>query len=144
MPTLSKPILLALSMLVFMPSLGFSQVRVRGFRWWSNPKVQRELALTAKQATDIETEFSRTLGHRRLLRRKYDAANAELTRALARGDLSEAAAEAVVTRVEDLRRQRNVARMRLLVTLYFLLTPEQRKRLSGVVERTVFGIPAPR
>ena len=131
-------------MFVFVPSLGFSQVPVRGFRWWSDPNVQRELALTGKQVTDIEAEFGRTLEHRRLLRRKYDAANAELTRAFAHGDLSDAAAEAVVTRVEDLRRQRNVARMRLLVTLYFLLTPQQRKKLSGVVERTVFGIPAPR
>ena len=111
MPTLRKPIPLALLMLVFMPSLGFSQVPLRGFRWWSDANVQRELALTGKQVTDIETEFSRTLKHRRLLRRKYDAANAELTRAFARGDFSDAAAEAVVTRVEDLRRQRHVARM---------------------------------
>jgi Spy/CpxP family protein refolding chaperone len=80
------------------------------------------------------------LEHRRLLRQKFDVADAELARAFARGDLSDEAAEALVTRVEDLRRQRNVARLRLLVALYFLLTPEQRERLRQVVDKASIGI----
>jgi len=96
--------------------------------------VQRELALTARQVMDISTEFDGTLERRRLLRREFDAANAELMRAFARGDLSDASAEALVVRVEDLRRRRNVARMRLLVTIYFVLTPEQRAKFPKVVK----------
>jgi Spy/CpxP family protein refolding chaperone len=134
---------IAVSMLMLLVSLGVSQGTVRSFRWWLDPNVQRQLALTRKQVTDIEAEFGRTLEYRQLLRRKLDAANAELTRALAHGGLSDEAAEALVNRVEDLRRQRNVARLRLLVAMYFALTPQQRARLPDILERTILGIPAP-
>ena len=133
----------ALSMLILLVSLGVSQGSVHGFRWWLDPDVQRDLALTGSQVAQIEAEFGRTLEHRRRLRRKFDAANAELTRALARGDLSDAAAEALVTRLEDIRRQRNIARMRLLVALYFLLTPGQRARFPSVVKNASSGSSAP-
>ena len=134
---------IALSMLILLASLGVSQGTVRGFRWWLDPVVRRELALTDAQVADIETAFGRSLEYRRLLRRKFEAANAELTRAFATGDLSDAAAETLVSRVEDLRRLRNIARVQLLVVMYFRLTPEQRARLPGVVKRTVLGTPAP-
>ena len=133
----------ALPMLILLVSLGVSQGSVRGFRWWLDPDVQRDLALTGSQVAQIEAEFGRTLEHRRRLRRKFDAANAELTRALAGGGLSDAEAEVLVTRVEDIRRQRNIARMRLLVALYFLLTPEQRARLPSVVKNASSGSSAP-
>ena len=126
---------LAVSALILVMSLGGAQSSVRGFRWWLDPDVQHDLALTDNQVASIEKEFGRTLEHRRRLRQKFDIAEAELARAFARGNLSDEAAEAVVTRVEDLRRQRNVARMRLLVALYFLLTPEQRVRLPRVVNK---------
>jgi Spy/CpxP family protein refolding chaperone len=105
--------------------------------------VQHDLQLTGHQVAEIEREYGRTLERRRLLRHAFDVANAELARAFASGDLSDEAAIAVVTRVEDLRRQRNEARMRLLVTLYFLLTPEQRARLPRVAAKTRIGILAP-
>jgi Spy/CpxP family protein refolding chaperone len=134
---------IALSILVVLMSFGTSQGAARGFRWWLDVNIRRELALTAEQAAAIEAEFGRTLQHRRVLRSKFDAANAQLTRAFARGDLSDAEADALVTRVEDLRRQRNVARRQLLVAMYFLLTPSQRARLPGLVEKTSAIIPAP-
>jgi Spy/CpxP family protein refolding chaperone len=134
---------LTLPTVILLVSLGGSQGNVRGFRWWLDIDVQHDLGLTGRQVAEIEREFGRTLERRRRLREEFDVANAALARAFVRGDLSDEAAEALITRVEDLRRQRNVARMRLLVTLYFLLTPEQRARLSRVVERTRIGIPAP-
>jgi Spy/CpxP family protein refolding chaperone len=134
---------LAVSALILVMSLGGSQSSVRGFRWWLDPDVQHDLALTDNQVASIEKEFGRRLEHRRLLRQKFDAANAELARAFARGDLSDEAAEILVTRVEDLRRQRSVARMRLLVALYFLLTPEQRARFPRVLEKARVGMSAP-
>jgi Spy/CpxP family protein refolding chaperone len=135
--------ILAVSTLILVVSFGGSQGSVRGFRWWSDPNVQRELALTDNQVSGIEMEFGRTLEHRRRLRQKFDIAEAELARAFARDNLSDEAAEALVTRVEDLRRQRNVARMRLLVALYFLLTPEQRVRLPRLVDKARIGIVGP-
>jgi Spy/CpxP family protein refolding chaperone len=133
----------AVPTLMLLVSIGVSQAPARAFRWWLDVSVQRELALTDKQVADIQKEFGRTLQHRRKLRRKLDAANAELSRAFDRGDLTDAAAEALVSRVEDLRRQRNVARTRLLLALYLLLTPEQRARLPGVVKRAAIETPAP-
>lgn len=131
---------IALSMLI-VTVVGL-QGTPRGFRWWLDPGIRRELALTARQVAAIDAEYSRTLEHRQLLRRAFDAADAELTRALARGDLSDAAADGLISRVEELRRQRNIARMKLLVAMYFLLTPDQRAQLRGVVERERAGSPA--
>jgi Spy/CpxP family protein refolding chaperone len=134
---------LAMSTLILVVSLGGLQSNVRGFRWWLDPDVQHDLALTGNQVAKIEREFGRTLELRRLLRQKFDIANAELARAFARGDISDEAAEILVTRVEDLRRQRNVARMRMLVALYFVLTPEQRTMLPRVVDKARIGVSAP-
>lgn len=132
-----------LSLLIVAASVGASQAPVRSFRWWLDADVQRELALTNAQVAALQVEYDRTLERRRRLRRALDKANAELTRALDRGDLSDDAAENLIGRVEEIRRQRNVARMRLLVTMYFLLTPDQRVRLRGILERRNVAVPAP-
>ena len=66
-----------------------------------------------------------------------------MTRALNRGDLSDDAAVALIDRVEEIRRRRNVARMRLLVAMYFRLTPKQRARLPGILERTNIAVSPP-
>ena len=124
-------------------SLGATQAPVRSYRWWLDRDVQRTLALTGAQVAALQGEYNRTLDRRRRLRRALDEASVELTRALDRGDLSDDAAEVLIDRVEEIRRERNVARMRLLVSLYFLLTPDQRVRLPGLLERTKFPEPTP-
>jgi Spy/CpxP family protein refolding chaperone len=128
-------------MLVLVLSLGASQGAPRSFRWWLDPCVQRDLGLTGKQVDILDAEYNRTVEHRRLLGREFDAASRELTRALARGDLPDDAAKGIVVRVEDLRRQRNVARRQLLVKMYFLLTPDQRANFSRVVRRAAIDAP---
>jgi Spy/CpxP family protein refolding chaperone len=134
---------LGLSLLIVAVSLGATQTPVRSFRWWLDADVQRDLALTSAQVIALQGEYDKTLERRRRLRRALDLASAELTRALNRGDLSDEAAEALVGRVEGIRRQRNVARTRLLVAMYFLLTPDQRSRLRGILERTNIGATSP-
>jgi Spy/CpxP family protein refolding chaperone len=129
-----------LSLLIVAVSLASNQGAFRSSRWWLDPAVQRELVLTRAQVAAIQVEYDRTLDRRRRLRRELDQASAELTRALNRGDLSDDAAVALIDRVEDIRRRRNVARMRLLVAMYFLLTRDQRARLPGVLERTNLGV----
>ena len=47
----------------------------RGLRWWLDPAICSELALTGKQVAALDEEYMRTLGQRRLLRRAFDAAN---------------------------------------------------------------------
>jgi Spy/CpxP family protein refolding chaperone len=134
---------LYVSLLIVAVSLGATQAPVRSFRWWLDRDVQRDLALTGAQIAALQGEYDRTLQHRRRLRRALDEASVELTRALDRGDLSDDAAAVLIDRVEEIRRQRNVARMRLLVTMYFLLRPDQRMRLPGLLERTNSLEPAP-
>jgi Spy/CpxP family protein refolding chaperone len=124
---------IASTILVVALSLAGSQASASGRRWWLDEDVQARLALTDIQVVSLQSEYDRTLEHRKRLRQLLDAADAELTRALHRGDLSDAEAEDLINRVEDLRLRRNVARMRLLVAMYFLLTPPQRARLPGLV-----------
>ena len=132
-----------LSLLIVALSAGASQAPARSFSWWLDPGVQREMALTRVQVTALQSEYVRTLERRRRLRRALDEVNAELTRALARGDLSDDAAWALVSRVEERRRQRNVARMQLLVAMYFLLTPTQRAQLPSILGRHAIASAAP-
>lgn len=127
---------IAASLLAIMLGLGAAQGTPRGFRWWLDPQVQHDLTLTREQVSALDREYARTLAHRQRLRREFDAADAELARAFVQGDLSDELAHVLVDRVEDLRRQRNVARVRLLVSMYFLLTKEQRARFPSLVALT--------
>ena len=124
---------IAASLLVMMLGLGAAQGTAKGFRWWLDPQVQQDLGLTREQVSALDGEYARTLAHRQHLRREFDAADAELARAFVRGDLPDEVAQVLVDRVEDLRRRRNVARLRLLVSMYFLLTREQRARFPSLV-----------
>jgi Spy/CpxP family protein refolding chaperone len=124
-----------LSTLMLMVSLAAPQAAARQCRWWLEPDVQRALVLTKSQVVAITAEYNRTLKYRRRLRQEFDVADTELTRAIEGGQGSDEAIEAMVNRVEELRRRRNVARTQLLVALYFLLTPQQRVRFPRLLER---------
>ena len=130
-----------LTMLILVANVAVADGSVRECRWWLELNVQRQLALSDEQVQAIESSYRRTLTHRRILRRRLEAATAELTRAFARDDLSDVEAQALVNQVEDWRRQRNVARTQLLVALYFLLTPDQRARFSRLVDRGAVTVP---
>jgi Spy/CpxP family protein refolding chaperone len=124
-----------LSTFMLMVSLAAPPAAAGQCRWWLEPGVQRTLGLSKSQVAAMAAEYSRTLKHRRRLRQEFDVAHAELTRAIERDQGSDAAIEAMVTRVERLRQRRNVARRQLLVALYFLLTAEQRVTFPGLLEQ---------
>ena len=132
---------MTLSMVTLVLSLAARPAAAGKCRWWLEPGVQRALALTSSQVAAIEAEYSRTLNHRRLLRQQLEVAHAEFTRALEHDDGSDAAMEAMVSRVETLRQRRNVARTPLLVAFYFLLTPEQRVAFPNLVRADLLTIP---
>ena len=134
---------LGLSLVILAVSVGATQAPVRNSRWWLDAGLQRELALTDAQVSALQAEYSRTLDRRRRLRRALDEASSELTRALQRGDLSDDAAAVLIGRVEDIRRERNIARTRLLVAMYFLLTPQQRAKLRRIRDRSGAVAPSP-
>jgi len=132
-----------LSLVILAVSVGATQAPVRNPRWWLDAGLQRELALTDAQVSALQVEYSRTLDRRRRLRRALDEASSELTRALQRGDVSDDAAAVLIGRVEDIRRERNIARTRLLVAMYFLLTPQQRAKLRRIRDRSGGVAPSP-
>ncbi len=99
-------------------------------RWWQDPAIQDDLALSPQQVSSIEQIYGRTLPERRVLRRRLDREDRLLQDALTRGTLSDAEAQALVNRVEDVRRRRNIARRSMLARIYRVLTPAQRLRLS--------------
>lgn len=96
------------------------------FRWWLSPLVKAEIHLTDEQSRAIDDIVVTTLPNRRVLRGKLDALQAELDRALADATVSDAVATDLITRVEQARARRNVARSMMLVRIRRLLTPAQR------------------
>jgi Spy/CpxP family protein refolding chaperone len=105
------------------------------FFWWRNAEVRLELQLTGEQIAEIERIYQSSLQERRRLRRAFDRADRELARVLARGEVSDAEALTVIGRVERLRARRNVARTRMLIRIYQVLTPDERRRLAAIRRR---------
>jgi len=119
-----------ISFLVILALFGQAALMAQRRAWWRDPDVQRRLSLTASQVTEIDLRFRETLDERRKNRVEADKADAELTEALARGDLSDGDAEALAGRVAQLQAARNISRTRVLLKMYRVLTPEQRAQLA--------------
>jgi Spy/CpxP family protein refolding chaperone len=132
------------SLLALVLALAASPAAAQVFRWWLDTGIQRALTLAPTQVDALDREFSRTLPTRRALRREFDQASDAFREALSRGDLSDEAGLALITRVEELRRRRNAARSRMLLKMYWLLTPAQRLQLPRLVPAdSVLRQPAP-
>jgi Spy/CpxP family protein refolding chaperone len=100
--------------------------------WWRDPDTQNHLHLTSSQVEEIDRRFRATLDERRTNRELADKADAELADALARGDLSDEAAADLAERVAPAQAPRQLARTRVLLTIYRVLTPEQRAQLDDI------------
>jgi Spy/CpxP family protein refolding chaperone len=100
--------------------------------WWRDPDVQRQLDLTSAQIEEIDARFRETLDERRRMRADADKADADLADALTRGDLSDADAEALASRVARAQAVRNEARTRVLLRMYKVLSPQQRTQLTSL------------
>ena len=110
-------------------------------KWWLLADVQRQLGLTTHQVRELDTLFEGTLGERRRLRIELDRLEAKLARAMNEG--REEDAFGLIPRVESARAARNIARTMLLVRMYRVLKPNQRRIMN---ERVWFerGSPIPR
>lgn len=104
-------------------------------RWWLQIEVQRDLGLTATQVERLNQEFERTLSQRIALRQTLDRQDATLQRMIDRGDADETTVRHLSGRVEKIRAERNVARTLMLFSMYQVLTPTQRVRLSEIQKR---------
>ena len=122
----------AIACLIVLALCGQATLTAQRRAWWRDADVQRRLSLTSSQVTEIDRRFRETLEERRKNRIDADKADAELTDALARGDLSDVDADALSARVAQLQAARNIARTRVLLKMYRVLTPGQRAQLDDI------------
>ena len=109
-----------------------SAVAAGELRWWLDPVVQRELALSPRQVSTIDALYRRTLPTRRALRDRLNREERALKNALADGPLDDATAALLIDRVESARSHHNIARVSMLVRIYFTLSTQQRERLAAL------------
>lgn len=120
-----------LAALLLLPAAAAAQ----RFAWWRDPATQQQLRLTPEQVERIDAIQRQTLEERRALRRQLERADEELDAALARGDLDDAAALALVERVETVRMRSSIARGLVLARMYRVLSSAQRAELAALRSR---------
>jgi Spy/CpxP family protein refolding chaperone len=131
--------------LVVIVALGLTAVAsAQTPEWWRVTAIQQELGLTPGQARSLEAIFHATHRRRLALNERLDRAEADLTRAIARGD--EPVAMGLIPRVEAARYERNKARTMMLMRMYRVLSLQQRRKLAALQSGNAYrkdGIPAP-
>ena len=113
--------------------------------WWRVASIQRELRLTPEQVASLEAIFRATHRRRLALNERLSRVEADLQKAIARGD--ETAAAALIAPVEAARSERNTARTMMLMRMYRVLTLQQRRALAALQGRgpsRAKGISAPK
>jgi Spy/CpxP family protein refolding chaperone len=103
--------------------------------WWRNTKIQQELLLTDAQVVLLEEVFQRQLPARIALQRELERLDAAVQHVLDRGEPDDVAAMQVIERAEQLRVQQNIRRALMLLKMSKVLMPEQRVKLSTIVDR---------
>jgi Spy/CpxP family protein refolding chaperone len=103
-------------------------------RWWRDPKIKAELALTEAQAAEIERIFQARIPEARRQWRALDGEQKELDRLIKDGNVDEATIAAQIDRVESRRSEANKGRTLMLYRIHVVLTPEQRVKLNALQE----------
>jgi Spy/CpxP family protein refolding chaperone len=98
--------------------------------WWHSPSIRAQLALTPEQATRLDTIYRESLPARRRLREELTRLQNLMGRVLDDGRFDEEHSRAIVERVFEAEKQRNIARMMMLLRMHRVLTLEQRGRLE--------------
>jgi Spy/CpxP family protein refolding chaperone len=105
-----------------------------GFPWWKDAQFQKDLSLTAEQATRIDGVFQAAISNLRQKKQELDRQEEALSQMIAAN-----ADEAVVTRqvdkVEAIRAHMNKMRTLMLLHERQVLTPDQRVRLNKLHEQ---------
>ena len=99
-------------------------------KWWIDPELRAELAITDQQSAAIELVWQKSLAHRAETRDRLDKADAILQKLILDG-ADEAAVTAQLDRVEAARSEANKARVLLLYRMNRHLTQEQRVKLDA-------------
>ena len=109
-------------------------VAQRGFPWWKDDKVVKELGLTPDQSNKIDNIFRTTYPQLRQSNTDLDKQEAELSRLIA-VSADEATVERQIDKVEAIRASLNKARTLMLLHMVRKLSAEQRAKFNPVHEQ---------
>jgi|SRR5579862_1961380 len=106
----------------------------RGFPWWKDDKVVKELGLTPDQSNKIDNIFRTTFPQLRQSNAELDRQEAELSHLIAIS-ADESTVERQIDKVEAIRASLNKTRTLMLLHMVRKLTPEQRAKFNPVHEQ---------
>jgi len=109
--------------------------------WWRNSKIQQGLLLTDGQILQLEQIFQQQLPARIALQRDLERLDLAVQHALDRGEPDDAAALHAIERAEQVRMQQNIRRALMLLAMSKVLMPEQREKLSTLVDSPPLTLP---
>lgn len=101
-------------------------------KWWQDPVIQRELALTADQVRTLDRLFASTHAEQRRLGKALAELEKSLQHAMATADVDDVNLARAVDELEAVRARRNTTRTLMLFRMYRTLTPAQRQRLRTI------------
>jgi Spy/CpxP family protein refolding chaperone len=101
----------------------------QGFKWWHSDEFKRELGLTQEQTRHLEEIFQKALPTLKVQKSKLDEAEAQFQRLIELGD--QAAMEQINT-VEAARKEINVTRGSMLLSMRKVLTREQWVKFTAL------------
>ena len=104
-------------------------------KWWKNPRVVRELALTSAQVDRIEKIFLRVRPELIDLRADFEKKRLEQESAMDDPKIDGRDAERRIDAVEDARAKLAKARAAMFLEIRDVLTPEQRQKILDRRER---------
>jgi Spy/CpxP family protein refolding chaperone len=106
----------------------------RGFPWWKDAKVVKELGLSVDQSNKIDNIFRTTYPQLRQSNTELDRQEAELSHLIAIS-ADEATVERQIDKVEAIRASLNKTRTLMLLHMVRKLSPEQRAKFNPVHEQ---------
>jgi Spy/CpxP family protein refolding chaperone len=106
----------------------------RGFPWWKDDKVVKELGLTPDQSNKIDSIFRTTYPQLRQSNTELDRQEAELSRLIS-VSADEVVVERQIDKVEAIRASLNKTRTLMLLHMVRKLSAEQRAKFNPVHEQ---------
>ena len=100
--------------------------------WWKAPAVQNAISLTSDQAEQLDAIYRESLPERRSLRRQLAAQQKRVAEIFAAGPFDDEHVRPVIHRLFAIEKERNVARVLMLIRMYRVLTPIQRDKLKDL------------
>jgi Spy/CpxP family protein refolding chaperone len=103
-------------------------------KWWIDPKLRAELAVTDQQSAAVEQVWQKSLPALRDARERLSKLEDALSKMT--GDASdEAAVVAQIERVENTRAELNKGRTLMIYRMHKLLTSDQRAKVKAMYDR---------